>query len=198
MDSPWWLHQLVLPTRVPLSWESFIIHSSISWWVKGSVSMKPFTNKISGLLPKEEVHISIKSENFPSQAHPSLLHLSVKPCKPFEPYYDARLIGRLIFLPRIGVEYGMSRSPPALPRKLAAFEKLTAHTDVGGKMCHSLRSMGSAALNIVLVASGGLDMWVHSGKTRLRWPLIAFRYWEIGVSYFSISYRCEWRWRNDG
>lgn len=62
----------------------------------------------------------------------------------------------------------MSRSPPALPRKLAAFEKLTAHTDVGGKMCHSLRSMGSAALNIILVASGGLDMWVHSGKTRLR------------------------------
>lgn len=133
--------------------------------------MKPFTNKISGLLPKEGVHISIKSENFPSQAHPSLSHLLVKPCKPFkpfEPYYDARLIGRLIFLPRIGVEYGMSRSPPALPRKLAAFEKLTAHTDVGGKMCHSLRSMGSAALNIVLVASGGLDMWVHSGKTRLR------------------------------
>ncbi|UOH80197.1 hypothetical protein LQV05_002846 [Cryptococcus neoformans] len=66
----------------------------------------------------------------------------------------------------IGVEYGMSRSPPALPRKLAAFEKLTAHTDVGGKMCHSLRSMGSAALNIVLVASGGLDMYWEIGC----WP----------------------------
>ncbi|KIR37076.1 myo-inositol-1(or 4)-monophosphatase [Cryptococcus deuterogattii 99/473] len=63
----------------------------------------------------------------------------------------------------IGVEYGMSRSPPALPRKVATFEKLTAHTDVGGKMCHSLRSMGSAALNIVLVASGGLDMYWEVG-----------------------------------
>ncbi|KAL0252599.1 hypothetical protein I308_101991 [Cryptococcus tetragattii IND107] len=66
----------------------------------------------------------------------------------------------------IGVEYGMSRSPPALPRKVATFEKLTAHTDVGGKMCHSLRSMGSAALNIVLVASGGLDMYWEVGC----WP----------------------------
>ncbi len=34
-------------------------------------------------------------------------------------------------------------------------------------MVHSLRSMGSAALNIAMVASGGLDM-----------------YWEIGVSAF--------------
>lgn len=104
------------------------------------------------------MHTLTKSENSPSQAHPNLLHLSVKPCKLFEPYYDARLIDNLHSLPRIGVEYGMSRSPPALPRKVATFEKLTAHTDVGGKMCHSLRSMGSAALNIVLVASGGLDM----------------------------------------
>ncbi|WVQ70781.1 hypothetical protein IAR50_000303 [Cryptococcus sp. DSM 104548] len=66
----------------------------------------------------------------------------------------------------IGVEYGMSRSPPALPRKVAAFQKLTAHADHGGKMVHSLRSLGSAALNIVLVASGGLDMYWEVGC----WP----------------------------
>ena len=42
-------------------------------------------------------------------------------------------------------------------------------------MCHSLRSMGSAALNIAMVASGGLDM-----------------YWEIGVSGpFPISFSAD-------
>nr|ODN95972.1 myo-inositol-1(or 4)-monophosphatase [Cryptococcus depauperatus CBS 7855] len=66
----------------------------------------------------------------------------------------------------IAVEYGSARSPPALPRKVATFEKLAAHTDVGGKMCHSLRSVGSAALNIALVASGGLDMYWEIGC----WP----------------------------
>ena len=47
---------------------------------------------------------------------------------------------------------------------MKAFHNLGAHTDQGGKMVHSLRSMGSAALNIAMVASGGLDM-----------------YWEIGA-----------------
>ncbi|WVN89804.1 uncharacterized protein L203_105034 [Cryptococcus depauperatus CBS 7841] len=66
----------------------------------------------------------------------------------------------------IAVEYGSARSPPALPRKVATFEKLAAHTDVGGKMCHSLRSSGSSALNITLVASGGLDIYWDIGC----WP----------------------------
>ncbi|WVQ85962.1 hypothetical protein IAT38_008130 [Cryptococcus sp. DSM 104549] len=66
----------------------------------------------------------------------------------------------------IAVEYGFSRSPPALPAKLATFEKLAAHTDHGGHMVHSLRSLGSAALNIVLVASGGLDIYWEVGC----WP----------------------------
>ena len=48
---------------------------------------------------------------------------------------------------------------------MKTFERLVAHTNSGGKMCHSLRSMGSAALNIAAVATGGLDL-----------------YWEIGVS----------------
>lgn len=66
---------------------------------------------------------------------------------------------------RIGAEYGSSREAPALPAKIKTFEKLAAHTNAGGKMVHSLRSMGSAALNICQVATGGLDL-----------------YWEIGVS----------------
>lgn len=34
-------------------------------------------------------------------------------------------------------------------------------------MVHSLRSMGSAALNIAMVASGGLDMYWEIGVGRL-------------------------------
>ncbi len=30
---------------------------------------------------------------------------------------------------------------------------------IGGKMAHSLRSIGSAALNYALVAQGGLDLY---------------------------------------
>jgi myo-inositol-1(or 4)-monophosphatase len=56
------------------------------------------------------------------------------------------------------VEYGSSRSAPQLPAKVKAFEKLAAHTKDGGKMVHSLRSAGTAAINIALVATGGLDM----------------------------------------
>ncbi|WVR08650.1 hypothetical protein IAU60_005708 [Kwoniella sp. DSM 27419] len=63
----------------------------------------------------------------------------------------------------IAVEYGSSRSPPALPSKVKTFQTLAAHPDQGGKMAHSLRSMGSAALNIALVASGGLDMYWEVG-----------------------------------
>lgn len=54
---------------------------------------------------------------------------------------------------------------PALPSKIRTFQTLAADTQEGGKMAHSLRSLGSAAINIAVVASGGLDM-----------------YWEIGVS----------------
>lgn len=44
--------------------------------------------------------------------------------------------------------------------KIETFRTLAAHTEEGGKMVHSLRSAGSAALNIAMVASGGLDMCV--------------------------------------
>ncbi|WVF68015.1 hypothetical protein IAT40_002777 [Kwoniella sp. CBS 6097] len=63
----------------------------------------------------------------------------------------------------IAVEYGSSRSPPALPSKVKTFQTLAASPDQGGKMVHSLRSVGSAALNIALVASGSLDMYWEVG-----------------------------------
>jgi len=66
----------------------------------------------------------------------------------------------------IGVEYGSSRSSPALPSKVNTFRTLAASREEGGKMVHSLRSAGSAAINIGLVASGGLDMYWEIGC----WP----------------------------
>jgi myo-inositol-1(or 4)-monophosphatase len=57
---------------------------------------------------------------------------------------------------------------------MRTFERLTAHTNSGGKMVHSLRSMGSAALNICYVATGGLDL-----------------YWEIGVGHDRCSVDAE-------
>jgi myo-inositol-1(or 4)-monophosphatase len=58
----------------------------------------------------------------------------------------------------IGVEYGSSRKGPALDGKMDTFRKLAADPSEGGLMAHSLRSVGSAAINIALVATGGLDM----------------------------------------
>jgi len=65
----------------------------------------------------------------------------------------------------IGVEWGSDRSKATLEKKTNTFVKLTGDPkDIpGGVMCHSLRSMGSAALNYASVAAGSLDL-----------------YWEIG------------------
>ncbi|KAA1070009.1 hypothetical protein PGT21_002205 [Puccinia graminis f. sp. tritici] len=65
----------------------------------------------------------------------------------------------------VGVEWGSDRSKATLEKKTNTFVKLAGDPkDVpGGVMCHSLRSMGSAALNYASVASGSLDL-----------------YWEIG------------------
>lgn len=59
----------------------------------------------------------------------------------------------------ICAEFGATREPPAHPARMESFRKLTGHPDQGGVMCHSLRSLGSAAMNISYVASGGTDMY---------------------------------------
>ncbi|KAH9924607.1 myo inositol monophosphatase [Epithele typhae] len=69
----------------------------------------------------------------------------------------------------LGVEWGSDRSAPLMDKKAASFTRLggnPAEGVAGGKMAHSLRSVGSAALNYGLVAQGGLDVYWEIGC----WP----------------------------
>jgi len=69
----------------------------------------------------------------------------------------------------IAVEWGSDRKKVTMDAKSASFVRLAgnpAQGIVGGKMAHSLRSMGSAALNYAMVAQGGLDMYWEIGC----WP----------------------------
>lgn len=65
----------------------------------------------------------------------------------------------------IAVEWGSDRNQKTMEAKSGSYKKLAADgTKIdGGKMAHSLRSMGSAALNFAMVAQGGLDIywWVN-------------------------------------
>ncbi|MBW0490622.1 hypothetical protein O181_030337 [Austropuccinia psidii MF-1] len=65
----------------------------------------------------------------------------------------------------VGVEWGSDRSRLTMEKKTRSFMKLAGDPNeiTGGVMCHSLRSLGSAALNYTFVASGSMDL-----------------YWEIG------------------
>lgn len=91
----------------------------------------------------------------------------------------------------IGVEWGSSRTSPELLHKSRLYERLAGDPspsakDIenarkkgrealpvkGGKMVHSLRSLGSAALNICMVATGGMDVYWEVGC----WP------WDVCVS----------------
>ncbi|KAH9823525.1 hypothetical protein DFH28DRAFT_1078430 [Melampsora americana] len=65
----------------------------------------------------------------------------------------------------VGVEWGSDRSKDVMDKKSRSFVRLAGDPKSvdGGVMCHSLRSMGSAALNYSHVAAGSLDL-----------------YWEIG------------------
>ncbi|ORY31246.1 hypothetical protein BCR39DRAFT_527101 [Naematelia encephala] len=66
----------------------------------------------------------------------------------------------------IGIEFGSTRMPPAITAKNKTYETLSKHRDVGGKMVHSLRATGSAALNACYIATGGLDIYWEIGP----WP----------------------------
>lgn len=61
------------------------------------------------------------------------------------------------------VEWGSDRSGNDFEVKSSTFSKLAASKDDGGAMVHSLRSFGSAALNLCGVASGGLDLYWEAG-----------------------------------
>lgn len=59
----------------------------------------------------------------------------------------------------VAVEYGSSRRDPALNKKMSSFKNLTADKQDGGRMVHALRSVGSAAINICMVAAGEIDVY---------------------------------------
>ncbi|KAI0040665.1 inositol monophosphatase [Auriscalpium vulgare] len=69
----------------------------------------------------------------------------------------------------VAIEWGSDRKAPAITQKADSFTRLAgdpAGGVAGGRMAHSLRSLGSAALNFAMVAQGGLDMYWEIGC----WP----------------------------
>ena len=63
----------------------------------------------------------------------------------------------------VGVEWGSERNGPNYDLKCKAFKRLGASKEKGGAMVHSMRSLGSAALNITAVAAGIQDVWWEGG-----------------------------------
>jgi myo-inositol-1(or 4)-monophosphatase len=63
----------------------------------------------------------------------------------------------------VAVEWGSSRDGPNFDTKVETFRKLAASKEQGGAMVHSLRCLGSAALNLCAVAAGQTDMYWEGG-----------------------------------
>lgn len=62
----------------------------------------------------------------------------------------------------LGIEWGSDRSANIIHSKGDAFKRLAGNPKEGvegGRMAHSLRSLGSAALNYAMVAQGGMDIY---------------------------------------
>ena len=64
----------------------------------------------------------------------------------------------------IAVEWGSDRSQITAGSKAESFLRLAGDPNhaspvKGGRMAHSLRSLGSAALNFSMIAQGGMDMY---------------------------------------
>ncbi|WEW59450.1 inositol monophosphatase family protein [Emydomyces testavorans] len=63
----------------------------------------------------------------------------------------------------VGVEWGSDRSGQNWDTKIRTFENLGKTREQGGAMVHSMRSMGSAALNLCAVAAGYMDLYWEGG-----------------------------------
>ncbi|MCJ1379300.1 hypothetical protein MMC17_002401 [Xylographa soralifera] len=63
----------------------------------------------------------------------------------------------------VAVEWGNERSGNNWDVKVGTFAALAGAKEGGGAMVHSLRSLGSAALNLCGVAAGGLDAYWEGG-----------------------------------
>lgn len=63
----------------------------------------------------------------------------------------------------VAAEWGSDRQGVNFELKSKVFRKLAASKEDGGAMVHSLRCIGSAALNLALVASGQQDIFWEGG-----------------------------------
>ena len=63
----------------------------------------------------------------------------------------------------VAVEWGNERDGNNWEVKTSTFASLAGSPEIGGAMVHSLRSLGSAALNLCSVASGSLDAYWEGG-----------------------------------
>ncbi|PGH17525.1 hypothetical protein AJ79_01125 [Helicocarpus griseus UAMH5409] len=63
----------------------------------------------------------------------------------------------------IAVEWGSDRHGQNWDTKIRTFEQLGKRREEGGAMVHSMRSMGSAALNLCAVAAGVIDLYWEGG-----------------------------------
>ena len=64
---------------------------------------------------------------------------------------------------QIAIEWGSDREGSTWETKVKTWTNLGKSKDEGGAMAHSLRSFGSAALNLCGVATGGLDLYWEGG-----------------------------------
>jgi myo-inositol-1(or 4)-monophosphatase len=77
----------------------------------------------------------------------------------------------------LAVEWGAERSGPNWHTKVDTFNHLAASVEDGGKMVHSMRSIGSAALNFVSVARGDVDAYWEGGP----WP------WDVAAGWIIVE-----------
>jgi len=63
----------------------------------------------------------------------------------------------------VGAEWGSDRSGVNFKLKTEVFAKLAAAKEDGGAMVHSIRCLGSAALNLAFVAAGNQDVFWEGG-----------------------------------
>ncbi|ELU41149.1 myo inositol monophosphatase [Rhizoctonia solani AG-1 IA] len=89
-----------------------------------------------------------------SPLHPTPLRLPISTPGPLRSLSEAQ----------VAVEWGSDRSKQIIEAKSRSYARLAGDGSnkgnvEGGRMVHSLRSLGSAALNFANVASGGLDIY---------------------------------------
>lgn len=63
----------------------------------------------------------------------------------------------------VAAEWGSTRDGPNFDLKVDVFRKLAASRETGGRMVHSIRALGSAALNLASVAAGECDLYWEGG-----------------------------------